>query len=46
MDPYKALLQFLLITVLGGGVFAYLTARREEQEIATFMIRGALQQRS
>lgn len=30
VEPYKLLLQFLLITMIGGGVFAYVTARRED----------------
>ncbi|WP_206241652.1 hypothetical protein [Novosphingobium terrae] len=29
-ETYKLLLQFMLITLIGGGVFAYVTARREE----------------
>lgn len=30
-EVFKLSLQFLLITVMGGGVFAYFAARREEQ---------------
>lgn len=30
-EVFKLCLQFLLITVIGGGVFAYFAARREEQ---------------
>lgn len=30
VEPYRLLLQFLLITMVGGGVFAYVTARRED----------------
>ena len=41
-DVFKLLLQFLLITLLGGGVFAYFAARREEQARAEVRI-GDLQ---
>ena len=30
-EVYKLLLQFLLVTVIGGGIFAWVTARRDEQ---------------
>lgn len=39
-DVFKLLLQFLLITVIGGGVFAYFNARREEQLRADARIAG------
>jgi hypothetical protein len=31
VEVYKLLLQFLLVTVMGGGIFAWVTARRDEQ---------------
>ena len=31
LEPFKLVLQFLLITVLGGAVFGWLNARKEEQ---------------
>lgn len=31
LEVYKLLLQFLLVTVMGGGIFAWVTARRDEQ---------------
>lgn len=31
LEVFKVLLQFLLVTVIGGGVFAYFAARRDEQ---------------
>lgn len=30
-EVYKLLLQFFLVTVIGGGIFAWITARRDEQ---------------
>lgn len=30
-EVYKLLLQFLLVTLMGGGIFAWVTARRDEQ---------------
>lgn len=39
-EVFKLLLQFLLITVIGGGVFAYFNARRDEQARADARIAG------
>lgn len=40
MEVFKLLLQFLLITVIGGGVFAYIAARRDEQSRVEARIAG------
>jgi hypothetical protein len=38
LEVFKLILQFLLITVIGGGVFAYFAARRDEQARAELKV--------